>query len=220
MGRVKHFGLIPDGGRRWALRQGVSLRESYGLSFERIGVFAEQFFESGGHFMSIYLLSRANLARRREELEAVGEAEIRFLKNAVAGLVERFSIGVGIAGQEGLLPEPLRAAVRELAVASVGRIPRLFLCLAYDPFDELICAARNMKSAVESKADLLAELWVPVEVDLVVRTGGAVTLSNFLPLQCAYARIVFMEKLFNDVDVTELMGAIRDHEALELKYGN
>jgi undecaprenyl diphosphate synthase len=220
MGKVRHFGLIPDGGRRWACRQGVSLGESYSLSFEKIGEFAEEFFQSGGHCLSIYLLSKANLARKREELNAVGEAEIRFLQGAVTRLTNRFSVEVGIAGYDDLLPEPLRTAVKELPRASPSGDFRLFLCLAYDPFDELIHAANSLRELVVTKENLLSALWVPEEVDLVVRTGGAVTLSNFLPLQCAYARIVFMDRLFNDVGKGELMQAIREHEAMDLKYGS
>ena len=94
----------------------------------------------------------------------------------------------------------------------------MFLCLAYDPFDEL-CQAALKQRPWQSKQDVLRDLWVPKEIDLVLRTGGAITLSQFLPIQTSYSRIVFLEKLFNDTTVEEVLRFITDHEERELLYG-
>ncbi|MBI2055341.1 MAG: undecaprenyl diphosphate synthase family protein [Candidatus Sungbacteria bacterium] len=46
------------------------------------------------------------------------------------------------------------------------------------------------------------------DVDLVIRTGGARRLSNFLPWQCAYAELYFTETFWPDFDEAELDKAL------------
>jgi len=62
-------------------------------------------------------------------------------------------------------------------------------------------------------------LWVPEEVDLIVRSGGAETLSQFLPLQAAYARMAFLPSLFNDLTVGRVLDVVTEHERLTLLHG-
>ena len=66
---------------------------------------------------------------------------------------------------------------------------------------------------------MLAALWVPQEIDLVIRTGGARTLSHFLPLQTGYARLVFLDQLFNDTTSEQFLDIIKDHEERRFLFG-
>ena len=45
------------------------------------------------------------------------------------------------------------------------------------------------------------------------------TLSDFLPLQCAYARIMFLSKLFNDIVPDEVVAVAEEQENVRFLLG-
>lgn len=209
MTQVRHLGIIPDGGRRWAKIHDVTLVRSYRLSMARLCEAAGVLFEHGLQTISIYLLSKANLKRSASEIDAISLAIADLLTE-----LRRLGPAIGIAGDLSLVSEELRENVHRATVANPASPRRVNLCIAYDPTDEIRSARQEAGSG-----DLLEHLWVVDPIDIVIRTGDAQTLSNFLPLQCAYARIVFRRELFNDLSVEQLINEVRHHEGQELLYG-
>ena len=58
-------------------------------------------------------------------------------------------------------------------------------------------------------------------IDLLVRTGGARTLSDFLPIELRYAQLYFMSPLFMDFGIGDLMAVCDEYERdfPDLKFG-
>ncbi len=56
-------------------------------------------------------------------------------------------------------------------------------------------------------------------VDLLVRTGGEMRLSNFLLYQCAYAELFFTQTLFPDFNVDELREIISAFKRRHRRFG-
>lgn len=56
-------------------------------------------------------------------------------------------------------------------------------------------------------------------VDLMIRTGGELRLSNFLLYQCAYAELFFSKTLFPNFGVSELGKIIADFKARNRRFG-
>lgn len=81
------------------------------------------------------------------------------------------------------------------------------------------------KHSHESKTDILAEFESALDtanippVDLLVRTGGEMRLSNFLLYQCAYAELYFSKTLFPDFKVAELERIIADFKSRHRRFG-
>jgi len=207
--RVHHLGIIPDGGRRWAGLRDISLLQSYRLSMTRLCEATEALFDHGVSTISIYLLSKANLARSQFEVDAISLA----IADLLEGL-KRSGPVIGLAGDLSLVGEELRVTVGEAILARPPTSKRVNLCIAYDPWDEVRSA-----HALAGSSNLFEHLWVTEPIDLIIRTGDAQTLSNFLPLQAAYARIVFRSELFNDLNVEDLLGEVKHHEGQRLLYG-
>ncbi len=209
---VGHLGIIPDGGRRWARANGVTFREAYDLSMKKIAEYMDVLFAGNVAALTLYLLSRQNLLRNREELDAVVGAEADFISTLLPSLIRHRDIQVTVAGTQSLLPPVLARAVDSLSTERSSGTKRLFLLLAYDPFDEIIAAQKRGIRFV-NESELLEGLWVNSKLDLIVRSGGAISLSDFVPLQAGYARIVFLNKLFNDTSIEDFLGPIRDQES-------
>ena len=56
-------------------------------------------------------------------------------------------------------------------------------------------------------------------VDLFIRTGGEMRISNFLLWQVAYAELYFTDALWPDVDATILGEALAEFARRERRYG-
>jgi hypothetical protein len=119
-------GIIPDGGRRWARREGVSLVDSY-----RRSLFAasDAHLHEGLGDCAIYCLSAANLRRNKRELLALLAA----LQQAAARL-SRNGLRPIVWGDVSLLPADLQAWSRKVNLSSAAMPgPLTLLVTAYSP---------------------------------------------------------------------------------------
>ena len=57
------------------------------------------------------------------------------------------------------------------------------------------------------------------DVDLFVRSSGEQRTSNFLVWQCAYAEMVFLDRLWPDFDRRDLWRAIETYANRDRRYG-
>jgi undecaprenyl diphosphate synthase len=212
-----HVGFIPDGGRRWAEKNNVSLIESYTLSKTLLAEFVTRMFHEGVDEISIYLSSSQNYRRENHEVLAFTSVIHQALFEELNQLINQLGVKIVIAGNSSVLGNESKELLNELIHASLKNENfRLNLCIAYNPLEEIIQAQQltlNNESFTE-------HLWVTKPLDLVIRTGNANLLSNFLPLQSGYARIFFSEKLFNDLRWEEIAHWITFYKELNLKYGD
>lgn len=215
--RPQHIGLIPDGNRRWAQANGLSYAEAYRRGMEKIVECLETWLAWGISTLSVYLLSRDNLARDAAELQPILAAE----EWGLAELLPRLKAGFGArfvhAGRADLLPPSLLWALTGLCTDGGGDAtgPTVNLCLGYDAADEIEQALRR----APQPAAFRDYLWVPGRVDLVLRTGSQQRLSGFLPLQSQYAEFIFEPYNFPDITPARLQAALDTFARRQRTYG-
>jgi undecaprenyl diphosphate synthase len=57
------------------------------------------------------------------------------------------------------------------------------------------------------------------EVDLLIRTGGEKRLSDFLLWECAYAELLFTERMWPEFDEADLDQALTDFSRRHRRFG-
>ena len=57
------------------------------------------------------------------------------------------------------------------------------------------------------------------DVDLLIRPGGERRLSDFLLWECAYAELVFSDRLWPDFRARDLTAALADFHRRERRFG-
>ena len=61
--------------------------------------------------------------------------------------------------------------------------------------------------------------WLAPDVDLLIRTGGEQRLSDFLLWECAYAELVFTDRMWPDFSAVDLGEAVREFDRRERRFG-
>lgn len=213
MSKINHIAIIPDGNRRWAQKNNVSLMESYKKSKKHFKIIADYLFENGIREITFYLLSKENEEKRSpEELNPIYKIITSGFKEEIKELLLKHEATLNIVGEQlDNIPEPISLTQRNRGVNA----KTINLCINYDPFDEAFSAAKKSSSALEFKKNL----YIQPPINVMIRTGGANTLSNFVPLQLGYARLYFLDVLFNDITLLEINDILSDYNATNLKYG-
>ena len=215
---VRHIAFLPDGSRRWAERHGLARLEAYRLAMRRVYRLCQISFEAGIDYFSVFLAGSLHFLRPVEEIADFLKAEEEFVRVGAAALAKEFSLSIVHAGSKERLPSSLSLALDELVSSTKDRSRILYLCLDYDIDAELKQAIVNA-NIVGDPTSYSEHLWVKHPVDLVIRTGGTNTLSHFLALQCAYARIVFVDEFINDFTDDHFSTILRDGNRVPRAFG-
>ena len=202
-----HVGLIPDGLRRWAQVNDTTLTEAYLRGAHKVVEILLALQRNGVDTVSVYNLSRANLGRTGDELDAVYAASIQFFTDLIPAAFEPTLCAVRLHGDRAALPRPYLAAAEKLEATMGGSDFHINILAAYDAYDEVLTAAARAR---DEDCDIASALDIGT-VDLVLRTTPEPLLSGFLPLQSQYAQLVFLDTPLNDLTMAQVDDLIADH---------
>ncbi|MGE2736449.1 undecaprenyl diphosphate synthase family protein [Mycolicibacterium vaccae] len=205
-----HVGLIPDGMRRWAHANETTLADAYLRGAHKVVEILGILQRHQIRTVTVYNLSRANLGRRDEELDAVYQASMCFFRDMIPTYFDPGTCGVRLHGDRGLLPPPYVAAAEHAETTMRGNDFRINILAAYDAVDEMRAAHRR---AAAGGGDI-ADAFEITEVDLVIRSTPEPLLSGFLPLQSQYAQLRFLDTPLNDLQQEHIDDVIADYRRL------
>jgi undecaprenyl diphosphate synthase len=208
---VNHLGLIPDGSRRWARQNNLSYFEAYRLAMEKLLTLMDEAFSNGINIISIYGLSKENLSRSQTDLDAVFKAEDYLCRELFPAFAKKWQCAIILAGIFDGLPEYFVDSIDGLC-KSTSEFNRpgnkkVYLLIGYNPWLEI----QNAIKLAENPEDFADYLWIKDKIDLIIRTGYGQLISNFAPLQSGYAELCFIQKLFNDITIQDLVSIINNY---------
>ncbi len=220
---LKSIGVIPDGNRRYADKNGIPYEESYQKGFEK----GEELFDWCIEHPSIekavvYALSTENVARDDEELGTL----YRLYRDNLEELAEdpkihENKVNVNLIGREAHL-KPLKKQIDKLR-EETGSYDEyeLNIALGYGGRAEIVDAAKKLSRENKefNEENLGKELYFPSDLDLVIRTGGYQRLSNFQLWQSAYAELYFCDELWPAFEKKDFEKAVDFYEDTKRKFG-
>ena len=226
----RHIAIVMDGNGRWAKAR---LRpRSFGHNAGRKAVreVVEGCLRQGVEALTLFAFSSENWRRPDEEVGALMELFLRALDKEVDELHEQ-GVRLRFIGDLAAFNAPLRERM-ELAMARTADNLKLALNVAvnYGGRWDIVHAARQAAIAVaqgelrvedidEARLGSYTSLAELPPLDLFIRTGGEVRVSNFLLWQLAYAELYFTDTLWPDFDQACLARAIEDFARRERRYG-
>jgi undecaprenyl diphosphate synthase len=222
-----HIAIIMDGNGRWASARGLARLDGHragALAVDRI-VRAASELEVGT--LTLYAFSSDNWRRPAGEVEALMELLRAYLYDEQARCVEN-GIRLEVIGRRDRLSPALLAAIATVECATQhGRTMRLRIAVDYSARDSILAAAKRVAGhggiTREGFARLLGETThaspPAPDVDLLIRTGGELRLSDFLLWESAYAELIFTPCMWPDFDRADLVDALTEFSRRERKFG-
>jgi undecaprenyl diphosphate synthase len=80
--------------------------------------------------------------------------------------------------------------------------------------DPLLATRQQLSQILAGCPELRAQ-----EVDLLIRTGGEKRLSDFMLWECAYAELIFTDRMWPDFGVADLTEAVGEFRRRERRFG-
>jgi undecaprenyl diphosphate synthase len=220
-----HVAIIMDGNGRWALQRGRPRTAGHvaGVEAVRRTVEAARDLEVGT--LTLFAFSSDNWKRPDVEVRALMRLFRSYLTAESAKCAEN-GVRISVIGRRDRLSPGLVRVIEE-AEARTASSDRFLLRIAvdYSARDAILRAAARLRGGEPSRetfARLLADphdgLPAP-DVDLLIRTGGEKRLSDFLLWECAYAELVFTERMWPDFSAVDLAEAVREFSRRERRFG-
>jgi undecaprenyl diphosphate synthase len=177
--------------------------------------------------LTLHAFSADNWQRPSYEVGELMSIFTEFLRGSVAEWADA-GIRTSVIGRRDRI-EPSLAAAIEAAEAATreGMGLHLRLAIDYSGREAIVRAARTLPAGEAATAVEFGRLLgadgpqpqpVP-ELDLLIRTGGEQRLSDFMLWECAYAELVFTERLWPDFDAEDLEAAVREFHSRDRRFG-
>ena len=224
-----HVGIIMDGNGRWATRRGLSRLRGHEAGIEAIRRVVEAAPDRGVGTLTLYAFSTDNWRRPKAEVAALMTLLRFYLGNEVNSLVKN-GVRLTVIGRRDRLPDGIATAItRAEAATAHGETLHLRIAVDYSARDAILRAAGRCQAAEEELsreafsrrlADPPHDDGRPVpDVDLLIRTDGEKRLSDFLLWECAYAELVFTDRMWPDFEKSDLAEAVRELHRRERRFG-
>lgn len=217
-----HIAIIMDGNGRWAKERGMTRSKGHERGSETVRTLTTECAKLGIRYLTLYAFSTENWRRPKREVDFLMKLLTHYLSKELKTFKAN-NIRFRAIGDLSSFSAPLQTELARL-VAETAHHTGLtqVLALNYGSRDELVRAAREAASigpiTEESLENALDTACMP-PVDMLIRTGGDLRLSNFLLWQAAYAELFFTPTLWPDFTVEELQEMIAQFHGRERRFG-
>jgi len=219
-----HAAIIMDGNGRWATGRGLPRIAGHSAGAEALRRIVEAAPDCGIGMLTVYAFSSDNWSRPQLEVDALMALLACYLIRETPRCIAN-GVRMSIIGRRDRLPDSLRHSIDE-AERKTRQCDLLHLRLAidYSARDAIVFAinsAANQRWAGEPLTrerfeELLGETQ---PVDILIRTGGEQRLSDFLLWECAYAELIFSNRMWPDFGPGDLQKAIGQYSRRERRFG-
>lgn len=222
-----HLGIIVDGNRRWAKKKGLLSFDGHRKGLDNVQKIGDYCTKKGIKILTLYTFSTENWKRSKKEVSYLIKLLKESLNKKNIQKLHKKKIKLQIIGQKERLPEVLQKRIKEAEKLTKNNKERILnLAVSYGGRPEIIQAVKNIikKKIPANKITeelINKNLWtagLPYP-DLIIRTGGAKRLSNFLTWQSAYSEFYFTKKSWPEFTEKDLNKALLDYSHRERRFG-
>ncbi|MFC1915575.1 polyprenyl diphosphate synthase [Chloroflexota bacterium] len=221
-----HVAIVPDGNGRWAEQHALSRLAGHRAGVKIMRAMIEYLNDYQIKCVTLYGFSTENWGRPGDEVDGL----FRILEERISKDVPQLhkkGVKVRHLGRLGELPAWLQKSIKDaedLTQNNTGMT--LSLAFNYGGHLEIIDAVRRIiaegipPEKVDEKlfSNYLYTVGLP-DVDLLIRTGDELRLSNFLIWQTAYSEYYFTQVLWPDFTKEDIDKALLAYSQRERRFG-
>lgn len=224
-----HVAIIMDGNGRWAAQRGLSRVAGHRAGVAAVRRVVERAVDTDVRRLTLYAFSSDNWRRPASEVQSIFWLLRAFLRLEAQRLRQR-GVRLRVIGRRDRLAKSVLREIdnAEHATASGHRLD-LRVAIDYSSRDAITNVAAGMMAGISNEGptspDSLDTLLKKAmteqygDVDLLIRTGGEKRLSDFLLWECAYAELLFTDRMWPDFDGADLDDALNEFRRRERRFG-
>jgi undecaprenyl diphosphate synthase len=219
LNELNHLAIIMDGNGRWAKMRGLPRVKGHEKGAKTVREITTHAAKLGIKRLTLYAFSTENWSRPKKEIDFLMRLLDKFIKKERETLLKN-NIRFETIGDISKLSLKLQNSIKELeklTASCTGLIQTL--AINYGSKDEIIRAIKACPKESISQESLQNALDCSQSVDLLIRTGGEMRLSNFLLWQAAYAELRFSKTLWPEFTCKELDDFIESFHKTERRFG-
>ena len=226
----QHVAIILDGNGRWAKSKGMPRNYGHSRGAKNLEVICEDAWNMGIKYLTVYLFSTENWKRPEEEVSYIMNLMLTYLKKNLADLDAK-NVQLRFIGDRTRLSKDLQELFNT-AETSMHKNSGLIVNVAvnYGGRGEIATAVKSIVKDVENKkieASQISEELISTylytapenEVDLLIRPGADLRISNYLLWQIAYAEFWYTDLCWPDFTKETLIEAIKSYQGRDRRFG-
>ena len=224
MNKLNHVAIIMDGNGRWGLKKKGSRNYGHLQGLKTVQAVIKLSIKQKIPFLTLYTFSTENWSRPESEINFLFDLIRKSLKKEIKSIIKQ-GIKINIIGKKGGLPKDIKQTIKIIEKKTLhNKIITLNLALNYGSKEEIINACKALgnenvkKISVKSFEKKLYTRDMP-DPEILIRTGGAKRLSNFLLWQLAYTEIFFVDKLWPDFNERDFNKIINKFYKIKRNFG-
>lgn len=226
---LRHVAIIMDGNNRWAKQRGMPGVSGHKVGVERIRDVMAACQELNIEVLTVFAFSSENWRRPPVEVEALMSLFLLYLKNEAKALKKK-NVALRVIGNRERFSPAIQKAIADAEQFTSGGATTLVIAADYGGRWDIAQAAKILAEKVAAgelspeqvNEDLLDQHIAMKDLpplDLLIRTGSELRISNFLLWQVAYAELYFSDKLWPDFDGEELKKAAESFHQRQRRFG-
>ncbi len=225
-----HVAVIMDGNGRWAKKIGKERFFGHNTGVNSVRDTIEASIDIGVKNLTLYVFSMENWKRPEAEVKALMHLLFSSIDSELENL-NKNNIKLSVIGQKDLLPDSTRKRLMEAVDQTSNNTGlKLNLAISYGAKQEIIEAVKSISNKVKKNIISLENIDENIindhlytrnldNVDLLIRTGGEIRVSNFLLWQISYAELFFLELLWPDFKKKHFYEAVIEYQNRARRFG-
>lgn len=229
---LNSIAFIPDGNRRYASANNLSLLQAYQLGTQKSWDVMEWMAQypqiKVGTF---YTLSLENITRSSTELQVL----FKIFENEADKILEKeiyktHDLAINFLGRLEKFPQHLQQKMQKIQDVSRDYGKHVInVAIGYNGRAEIIDAAKKFALEVKENPEKLNQLNEETfkhylynefaDPDMIVRTGYTQRLSGFLTYQSVYSELYFLDKYWPEFSAHDLDMAVEEFNARQRRFG-
>ncbi|MBS0226846.1 MAG: di-trans,poly-cis-decaprenylcistransferase [Proteobacteria bacterium] len=229
-GTPRHVAIIMDGNGRWAEQRRRPRLVGHRAGARAVRDTIESCIDHGVEALTLFAFSSENWGRPQEEVSGLMRLFLSVLDREVDELARR-GVRIRFIGEAQAFSPDIQKRMQATEALTAGNTGlTLVIAANYGGRQDIAAAARQL--AIDARAgridpDAIDETMFGAHVamadlpavDLCIRTGGDLRISNFLLWQLAYAELWFTPTLWPDMDAATLQAAFDDFSRRQRRFG-
>lgn len=222
--KISCVGMIMDGNRRWAKKQGLSNIQGHKTGYENLKKATQWCRDEEVAHLVVYAFSTENWNRAKEEVDYLMEM-MRYLLKEEIDEVRKKDVAVHVIGDISLFPEDIQILTEKMHISNPNDAKHhLWIAASYGGRAEIVAGVNSLLlkgKKMVTEEDFAKSLWTSnmPDPEIIIRTGGEKRLSNFLSWSCAYSELFFIDTFWPAFTKEEFVEILENYRKRKRNFG-